>query len=119
MKEFHVTPALVEGCYEMLRRSYPFRGWNLPDGDAVEFRVLPMATKHGTMDYSKSGLFRMEIDAGMKLMFTLVTTTAHEMVHMRQYIVKRRWVPSVGHGIDFKRLARQVCDHHGFNHKEF
>ena len=33
MGRLHLTPDLLEGAYEYLRLSPPFREWRLPDGD--------------------------------------------------------------------------------------
>ena len=35
---FPLTPLVLVSMYQMLRDCPPFRGWRLPDADAVEFR---------------------------------------------------------------------------------
>src|SRR5690349_18038866 len=34
-----LTPDIIEGAYEFLRMTPPFRGWRLPPADEVEFVV--------------------------------------------------------------------------------
>ena len=34
-----LTPEIIEGSYEFLRTTPPFRGWNLPHADEVTFVV--------------------------------------------------------------------------------
>ena len=34
-----LTPEILEGAYEFLRATPPFRGWRLPHADEVEFVV--------------------------------------------------------------------------------
>ena len=47
MRALNLIPDLLEGAYEYLRRSPPFRDWRLPDGDHVVFRVLGARDRYG------------------------------------------------------------------------
>ena len=46
---------------------------------------------------------------------TLLATMGHEMIHLRQEIIRDR----SHHGALFKRMAAQVCRAHGFDLKTF
>ena len=116
-----LTPDMVEGAYEYLRTSDPFRKFGLPEGDELGFRV----TRHN----DRAGHFRSEAlpgkfhDFAISEIFVttsrlLIETVAHEMIHLYQEI-KGTGSERVQHNAEFRRLARQVCSIHGFDPKTF
>lgn len=122
----HLTPAMLEAAYELLRVTPPFNKWKLPEADDVEFQVKIIPD--GVAEYYYSLRFRDEQDhiiavcaRGNKTMFDLLESMAHEMVHMHQRGPVDRQVMrrSAVHGVKFKRLAAQVCRVHGFDEARF
>lgn len=115
----HLTPEMIEAAYELLRTTLPFKRWKLPDGDDVEFRVI--------RDGSVSAKVALAIDGSAHVLSVsskmvgrlpfLVQVVAHEMIHIHEHQQGARL--DVSHGASFKRLARQVCRHHGFDEKLF
>jgi predicted SprT family Zn-dependent metalloprotease len=48
---------------------------------------------------------------------SMLRTMAHEMVHL--YIWRKGSKDRAEHGAEFKKLARLVCKHHGFEEATF
>ena len=110
----HITPQMIEGAYDYLRKTPPFSRWRLPDSDDVEFHVTRDGTTWG--DVVDVPVWRLRVSG--KLIGhtgTLMALVAHEMCHIRQIMRKQR--PT--HGTTFQRLAAQVCRYHGFDPKLF
>lgn len=110
-----LTPHVLVAAYDFLRATPPFRGWKLPHSDDVEFHVV--RGKHFYGEYSTEGdKHRIGISsATVGTTDTLVRTMAHEMTHLYQQLQGR----DPAHGADFRRHARCVCRHHGFDPKAF
>lgn len=114
-----LTPPVLEACYDFLRATLPFRRWGLPPGEEVEFRVLRTQRRMGSHAVCpRRGHHVISMSSG-KMSHTshLVETMAHEMVHA--YQSKRGTETRAEHNAEFRRLARIVCRHHGFDPLEF
>jgi hypothetical protein len=110
----HLTPEMLEASYELLRTTPPFRRWKLPEADDVIFRVIRSEEVRGTFELVKG---RMVISISAKCvgnLHSLNATMAHEMVHLYEDTVHNAR-NDVMHSATFKRLAKQVCRHHGFD----
>ena len=118
MAGLHISPAMIEGAYELLRTTPPFRGWKLPHADDVTFVVLrkrrPFADTH--FDRKKGFMVRVSHTAHTQLS-TLLATVAHEMIHIRQGQLGQWHGPD--HGALFNKLADQVCWYHHFDRGAF
>lgn len=102
---------MMVAAYEMLRASPPFNRWKLTHSDEVEFHVTLHSDRSGDCS-APGGQHIIRISAKYHPTFAaLFETMAHEMIHMRQHMQGQRGT----HGKRFKRLALQVCRHHGFN----
>lgn len=114
----HITPAMMEASYELLRTTPPFRGWKLPAADEVEFKVISSESR--SADYFRKADGTHCIRANQKWIGSLnglVATMAHEMCHMHHNIEcpsNQAW-----HGKWFQSAARQVCRYHHFDPKSF
>jgi SprT-like family len=108
----HLTPAMLEAAYELLRVTPPFRNWKLPEADDIEFHVTKFPHRADCGWDGTEFTIRVSLTSHDTLK-ELLETMAHEMCHMR-YPNDR-----AHHGYLFKRLAAQVCRHHGFNREEF
>jgi predicted metal-dependent hydrolase len=108
MSELRVTPAMIEAAYNLMKTTAPFNRWKLPDSEDVEFCVTKHKDRLGDcVDAGHAFVLRVSERFHGRL-DALLTTVAHEMVHIRQshYPAER------DHGPTFKRLAKQVCKHH-------
>lgn len=116
-----LTPDMLHGAYDYLRTTPPFKGWRLPDGDEIEFNILTTHDRRGHYRayYKREGGHEIAISAGrVGHSVTLITTMAHEMIHLRQEL-KNSTTPHTEHNAEFKTLAERVCRFHGFDPKEF
>lgn len=107
-----MTPDALRACYDFLNETLPFKRWNLPDGEDVEFRVVRDPGLFGwyLLENGKHiiGISRTTV----KHTDTLVRTMAHEIVHVHEHCsgpCKR------GHSRAFRAYAKQVCAAHGFD----
>ena len=112
-----LTPDMLHGAYEYLRTTPPFKGWRLPDADEVEFNITTSKDTMGShQTYTADNSHIVSVSGtlvGHSL--TLLVTVAHEMVHMRQWRLRKR----CDHGPEFVRLAARVCKYHGFDPRGF
>lgn len=111
-----LTPQILEAAYEYLRATPPFRSWGLPIGADVKFRVTRHRDREGDHGYDSKGVHVLRVSSrtiGHNLSLLLVT--GHEMAHMRQGVLG---LPR-SHNAFFHRLARRVCQYHGWDPKVF
>lgn len=122
MRGLRLTPELLEGAYEYLRLSSPFRQWNLPEGDQIAFRVLRARDRFG---HFRGRHLRARGDSFSEIAISahvvqstdlLMATMAHEMIHL--YQDENGWARG-HHNPQFQRLARRVCAAHGFDFDTF
>jgi hypothetical protein len=123
MRGLHLTPELLESAYEYLRASPPFRGWNLPEGDQVTFRVMGAKDRFGHFRgrhiraEGADSFSEIAISAGMvRSTDLLMATMAHEMIHL--YQDENGWARG-HHNPQFRALAARVCAIHGFDAENF
>jgi hypothetical protein len=109
-----LTPEMLERAYDFLRTTPPFRGWSLPDADAVEFHVSRKDDCFGWFIPVKIGVSERNVGHTA----TLVRIMAHEMIHLYQHLIKSDR-DGVNHNANWRKLANQVCRHHGFDPKSF
>jgi hypothetical protein len=112
-----LTPAMLEATYELLRLTKPFKQWKLPHADDVEFHVTRHADRRGDcVDAGHAHVIRIS-ETQHDTLVDLIETMAHEMVHLRLDIIRPK--DKATHGVWFKRLAKQVCRHQGFEEATF
>ncbi len=112
----HLTPETLEGAYNFLKTTRPFNRWGLPAADDVSFSVIASTAKRG--HFRPDNISHPEIAVSAACVShtaPLIVTVAHEMCHLRAWIISR----SMTHGVVWRRLANSVCKHHGFDPKEF
>lgn len=100
----------------MLRTTAPFKGWRLPHADEIEFRLT--AQPGGLQGECWLNGPRMGIDISVLNhghLLTMVTTLAHEMVHLYQLKLGR----DPDHGAFFLSRAAVVCNRLGLDPKAF
>ena len=113
-----LTPHMLAAGYEYLRTTPPFVRWKLPPADEVQFRVSRKTSRFG--EYWTEGeehvISVSDLSTGHTA--TLLTTLAHEMVHLHQHVTKTETKGAV-HNAQFRRLAARICKYHGFDPKAF
>ncbi|MBI3678442.1 MAG: SprT-like domain-containing protein [Proteobacteria bacterium] len=116
-----LTPEIIEGAYEFLRRTPPFKNWRLPHADDVEFVVSRHPLQLGYYRGISRDLHAHEIGISETCVGhtnTLLRTMAHEMIHQHQQRARSE-TANTEHNAEFKRLTRLVCRHHGWDEREF
>jgi len=118
-----LTPQMLESAYEYLRLTPPFRGWDLPESDAISFRVLGARDRFGHFRgrhrraEGADGFSEIAISAGLvRSTALLMATMAHEMIHLYQ---DETGTARGHHNPQFHKLARRVCAAHGFDYETF
>ena len=102
----------LRACYDFLSETLPFKHWNLPDGEDVEFRVVRDPSLFG-WHMLENGRHVIGISmTTVRHTDTLIRTMAHEKVHVHEH---RSGPCRLGHSRAFRRWAAQVCKHHGFD----
>jgi hypothetical protein len=123
MPKLTLTPEMLEGAYEYLRVSPPFCRWGLPHADQVMFRVLGAKDRFGHFRgrhrkaQGDDGFSEIAISAGLvRSTDLLISTMAHEMIHLYQ---DETGTARGHHNPKFRKLAKRVCDIHGFDLESF
>lgn len=107
-----VTVEILRATYDLLKTTRPFRTWKLPPAEEIDFRVLKTNTLSGDYVFSQGKHVIRLSRAKHTTLHAVTMTVAHEVCHMVD--------PSRSHhGAVFKRLARLVCKHHGFDIGQF
>lgn len=111
-----LTPEILRAAYDFLRMTEPFDGWDLPEGEAVAFAVIRADDKYGDCETTNSKPPLIRISSRLVgWTDTLVKVMAHEMLHVHLQRLDAR----AKHGPRFKKLALEICKHHGFDPKNF
>src|SRR5438067_11747929 len=113
-----LTPESLEGAYEFLRATLPFRRMNLPHADEILFRVMGTRDCFGHFrGRSKRAPDFNEIGVSQRMVRStdvLIATMAHEMIHLFQH--ESGSDSRTDHNAQFRRIAARVCRIHGFDH---
>lgn len=115
---FRFSRDTLHSAYAYLCETPPFSDWNLPDPDDVTFQVARTRQCFGW--YTFDGIKHTIALSSSTIHNTslLVTTMAHEMIHLHERVVGA-CLPGVEHTPAFHKWAGQVCRVHGFDPKEF
>ncbi len=114
-----LTSALLEASYVFLCQTPPFRSWRLPTGDEIEFRANKDREALGSHQmHARQGHHVVSVSkARVSHITTLISVMAHEMIHLYQAETGSRTKSE--HNAEFRRLAKIVCRHHGWDPLEF
>lgn len=108
----------LRATYAFLAETPPFSRWNLPDADDVTFQVARTKTHFGWCTFHDPKFTIAISSATVRDTATLVTTMAHEMIHVHERC-SGACRPGVQHTAAFRKWAAQVCRVHGFEPKGF
>jgi hypothetical protein len=108
---------MLRAAYNYLAETDPFRRWNLPEGEEIKFRVGQIKREYGCC-HQDGKQFTIVLSAKMHgTTATVMCTMAHEMIHV--YQMHHRMKQTSDHDASFQRLAKKVCEYHGFDPKPF
>ncbi len=110
-------PEHLEAAYDFLRKLPPFKGWKLPEADAVHFRVAARQDAHGEYILREGTHHIMISSCHCGHLDTLIQIMAHEMVHLAQE--ESGHANNSQHNSDFKRRALRVSKLLGFDPRNF
>lgn len=113
----HLTHHMLVKLYETLLVTPPFKGWKLPPADDVEFHATTISGNAQGEYYFKNRHVIRVSPARHKTLAAALATLAHEVCHLREYELGSRRTGC--HGAVFKKLANEVCKHHGFDRGQF
>lgn len=111
-----ITPEQCAAVYDMLRTMPPFNTAKLPESDAIEWRCTHRQDIHGEfVEYDPHIITISTAKTGH--LSTLISTVAHEMVHLWQTIDNTR--NKAQHNADWYSKSRKVCKSLGLDPKAF
>ena len=121
---FPLTPLVLVSMYQMLRECPPFRGWKLPESDAIEFRTPMRRDAHGEhiekTPPTRGAPFTIMVSTEKNGHFdTILQCLAHEMVHLSQAVAKVPRRHEAHDNRDFVARAKRVCKIFGWDAKAF
>lgn len=112
----HLTPEILKASYDYLKTTPPFKRWGLPDGDEISWVVTGKKKVEGLCTQYANGRFIIEISGTLiKATDTLMATMAHEIIHIRCFMLGVK----AKHGYEFNKLAKSVCNQHGWRFELF
>jgi len=113
-----LTPDIVEGMYELLRRTPPFRGWRMPEADALDITVFHNPYRFAGHYRWHKGRHELGVNgAWCGNISSLSRIVAHEMVHLHLQITHPD--DKAHHGARFVAATKIVCRHHHLDPKAF
>ena len=119
MRTLVTTPDLLRRAYELLRQTPPFKGWRLPEAEMILFEVTRARGVYGEYWYDKARGHVIRVSQARHAYLPgLLATVAHEMIHLRQDIVRAE-TPKTHHNAQFRRIALLACRTHGWDEKLF
>lgn len=115
-----LTPEVIPAAYEFLRATRPFKAWRLPHADEIEFHATLSKSDFGEYTHLCRTEHRYILISSVHVRHTdtLIRVLAHEMIHLHQAL---RGTETAGsqHNAQFHRIAKRICDLHGFDVKAF
>jgi len=116
-----LTPEMLEACYEFLKTTPPFNKMGLPEADDVVFKISMSSTEFGSYRWEDKQHTITLSNKAIGYTLTLIQIMTHEMIHL--YLEENGLESRNGgystHNAAFRKLAAQVCKHHGFDPRAF
>jgi len=105
---------MLASGYDFLRTTQPFHRWKLPEAEEVGFHVFRALHSADCEMVKGTPIIRVSEKRNGHTA-TLLATIAHEMIHIRQFMLG----DTGNHNALFLKLADRVCQIHGFDPKTF
>lgn len=113
-----LTPERLAGVYVMLKGFPPFCRWKLPPVEDIRLHVAKTNRWHAAW-WIEGSTHHVEVSVKTHHhISSLVTSMAHELIHMKQRIAKTE-TRGVEHNAEFRQLAKLVCKRMGFDLGQF
>ena len=106
---------VLRSCYNFIISTKPFIDFNLPDGDDITFKIVKSKRYCGWHEQVGGEDIIAISDRFPGPTQELLKTMAHEVLHLIQTQLD---MPR-GHGKVFKEWAKQICEVHGCDVREF
>lgn len=114
----HITPGILVKIYELLKLTPPFNRWDLPHSDDIEFHATTISENAQGEYFFKNGRHVLRVNPQRhKTLFSAIFTLAHEVCHLREYVLGHR--KTGRHGWMFNKLANSVCQRHVWDRGQF
>lgn len=110
-----LTPKVLAGAYTFLKSTEPFDAWGLPPASKIKFKVIRDPKIHADFSIDNGKPMIRVSENGVGHTVTLLGSVAHEVVHLRQHMLKKRDT----HGASFKAMSAVICAAHGFDPQTF
>ena len=110
-----LNPAVLRNLYASLACCYPFTKWKMPLPEEINFVVINDSELMGTYLYTDEEFEHTVTVSSARCghYYTVLTTMAHEMIHMSFYRQKGdKWLQ---HGKPFRTRCKMVADELGFD----
>ena len=111
-----LTPAIIRNLYSAIYCMKPFDRWDMPLPEEIEFTIDKDKEVMGTYLYDTGGDYEHTItisSAKCGHYYTVITTLAHEMIHMSFYRQEgNKWAQ---HGKPFRTRCKLVANELGFD----
>lgn len=118
-----LTVENLAAAYEYLRTTPPFNRWNLPEGDEIKFRISRITNEFGSYFWDREKKIHIISISSASVGFstTLLTTMAHEMIHLHLQItgMESKNGTANTHNAAFRKYASETCRVHGFDPRAF
>lgn len=117
-----LTKEILRAAYDYLASTPPFKRWNLPEGEDVDFKLIHVKGSLAPLRwawYAKvNGKHTIAISAARTgYTQSLMVLLAHEMIHLHEQ--QSGMATANQHTKVFWKLAARVCKIHGFDPKSF
>ena len=114
-----LTPEVARNLYATLCCCYPFTKWKMPLPEEIDFLIIADNDSMGTYTYDTGDEYEHIVTISSSRcghFYTVLTTLAHEAVHMSFY--KQKGDKWLHHGKEFRRRCKMVADELGFDSLE-
>lgn len=115
-----LSKEMLAGAYDFLVTTPPFNKWNMPPSEDIGFKVSRSRKWFARYRWNGSR-HTIEVSANsVAYSDTLLAKMSHELIHMHleELGMEGRGGPDTHSGA-YRKLAEDVCKHHGFDPKAF
>jgi SprT-like family protein len=109
-----LSPDMLAAAYDYLASTNPFDKWNFPISEEIKFRVYKRSDRYAHYQCKDGKLFISVSSVLVGSHITLLSTMAHEMIHLYMHATSCLDM-RCPHGAGFNKLADRVCRIHGFD----
>lgn len=114
----YIDQETLAATYELLKVTAPFHRWKLPASSEIRFGITRSTTDRGECFIRNYVPYVRISDRLHRRLPLLLETMSHEMIHLYED-TQHPSRNDVKHSWRFRRYAKQVCDHHGFDLENF